>query len=304
MLIALAYVYQGPLKEWRENSGKPDNFLANIEFAAVTAVEITRGGDTTILVKQGDKWKIGDAKEFYIKDNVALNLEEAIGNAIKAEVELVSSNKDKKSEFNTDKANGIYVILKQGNQVLGDFVVGKLASDFFSTYISRPGMDATYALKENIYSALARDDWHDRTIFSSVKDKIDVVRFQYPDREFTIERQGTSTDAEWAGTLPYAFRADKDKVDVVLNIMSNLTAAEIPEQTFAGTGLEKHSAIVQATGEGIDNVLMVGGSNVTPEEVEEGEGVLYYAKKGDSDNIYLITKEQRDELDKRIRDLR
>lgn len=30
---------------------------------------------------------------------------------------------------------------------------------------------------------------------------------------------------------------------------------------------------------------------------------LYYAKKGDSDNIYLITKEQRDELDKQIKDL-
>ena len=43
------------------------------------------------------------------------------------------------------------------------------------------------------------------------------------------------------------------------------------------------------------NTLMVGDDN--------GEG-LYFAKRGDSDNIYLISEEQRDVLDQTIRSLR
>ncbi|MBU4026105.1 DUF4340 domain-containing protein, partial [Patescibacteria group bacterium] len=113
---------------------------------------------------------------------------------------------------------------------------------------------------------------------------------------------------EWEGISPYEFSVDENKIDEILNIMSNLIAAKIPEQTFDGTGLEKNLIIAQATGEGIDNILMVGGalqngSTALRDYGANAEEELYYAKKGDSDNIYLITKEQRDELDKNIKDL-
>ena len=55
---------------------------------------------------------------------------------------------------------------------------------------------------------------------------------------------------------------------------------------------------------------MVGGAYKTAESLsgDSAEAVaeeeLYYAKTGDSDNIYLITKEQRDELDKKIKELK
>ena len=78
--------------------------------------------------------------------------------------------------------------------------------------------------------------------------------------------------------------------------MSNLTAISIPEQTFDNTGLEKNNIIVEATGEGINNTIMVG-------DAEDDEESRYYIKRGDSDNIYLITKEQRDALDNQIWDL-
>jgi hypothetical protein len=72
-----------------------------------------------------------------------------------------------------------------------------------------------------------------------------------------------------------------------LGILENLRSADIPAQEFKGTGLEKNSLIIQVSGEGFDNTLMVG--DCTKDNV-------CYAKRGDSDNIYFITKEQRDAL--------
>ena len=129
-------------------------------------------------------------------------------------------------------------------------------------------------------------EWRDLTIFSTAEEKIKKIRFQYPNREFTVEFK----DDKWGGILPEKFTVNKGKIDKIAQIMSNLKAVEIPEQTFENTGLEKHLIIVEAAGEAIDNVLMIGNNR---------DG-LYYAKKGESDNIYLIDKSDRDELDKWI----
>ena len=99
----------------------------------------------------------------------------------------------------------------------------------------------------------------------------------------------------WKGVSPYIFSVDEAKVSEVLEAVSALTAIDIPEQTFAGTGLDKNLIIVQVKGPGIDNTIMLGDSN------ENGD---YYAKKADSDNIYLVASLVNDALDKQIRDLR
>jgi hypothetical protein len=52
---------------------------------------------------------------------------------------------------------------------------------------------------------------------------------------------------------------------------------------------------VEASGEEENNTLMVGEAD------QEG---LYYAKKAKSDNIYLITEEQRNILKTTVEDLR
>ncbi len=299
ILVAVAYIYQGPWQEWRAKKNEAKNFLSGVDVEAVDRIEITRNGQTTALVKIDDRWKVDGTKDFYVKESVADNLINSLKDAVKAEVELVSANKDKKSSFETDEANGIQIVLKQGEDKVADFIVGKTANDYRRVYISQPDKNETYLLKAGLRSAVAQSEWRDKTIFSSPKDKITKIRFQYPTRELTIEKK----DGKWQGVLPYAFKVDEDKIKKVLEIMSDLTAVKIPEQKFEGTGLEKHLIIVQATGEGIDNTLMIGEGSQDDKD-DKGQPLYYYAKRGDSDNIYLITREQRDELDKRIRDLR
>ena len=303
VLITLAYLYQGPIKDWRQNLSKPENFLAIVDIEQIDKIEIVKSGKTTILEKHGDKWKIVGTKDFYVKQNLADSLKSGLEDAVKAGFELASSNKEKKSDFQTDENSGTRVKLSQDGEMAADFIVGKRGVDFTSTYISELESDNTYIIAANISSVFSPSNWYDKTLFASDKEKISKIRFQYPDREFTItEIAGSAEDTEntenvkkWEGVLPYKFSVDEEKINTILDIMSNLIAVEIPEQNFEGTGLEKNLIIVQATGEGIDNTLMIGDVN---------ENELYYAKRGDSDNIYLISGEQKDELDKRIWELK
>ena len=234
-----------------------------------------------------------------------------LGAAAKAEVEVVGANREKMGEFGTSEESGSLVRLMTGGELILGFIVGKPASDFKSTYISLEGSDKTYRVPANLASAFIRTDWYDMVIFETEKDKISKIRLQYPARELIIEREITESVVDidqapeislgdWQGTMPYKFRVKEENIDPILDIMTNLTAIGIPAQNFEGTGLDKNNIIIEAIGEGVSNTIMIGG--LVPVEEEE-EARFYYAKRADSDNIYLITKEQGDELEKNIRDL-
>lgn len=296
-LIILAYLYQGPLKKWQNNLGKPKNILAKIDTAKIDKIEVISAGNTVALTRQGDasassaqvKWKYNNSKNFYADQNLMAKILSSLKAAAKSELELVSNNPERKSEFKTD-STGLAVKVYGEDKIVAEFIVGNRASDYSSTYLAMPASPATYLAKVDLRGVFEQTEWRDLTIFSTAQEKIKKIRFQYSNREFTVELQND----EWGGILPEKFTVNKEKIDKIAQIMSNLKAAEIPEQTFNNTGLEKHLIIIEATGENIDNVLMIGDS----------QNGLYYAKRGESDNIYLINKSDRDELDKWIWQLR
>ncbi len=290
LLIGLAYIYQGPYKNWQERRAQPKNFLAGINVEKINKIEVIKDGEATILLASGSKWKIDGTKDFYVSDSNANSLISDLKELVVAQLEVVSQNKDKKSDFGTDEDSGVVVKLEQDNNEMASFVVGKLSSDYMNTYISPINSDKTYQVKLDIYSLFSQDDWYDKTIFASDKTKINNVRFQIGGKEFTIVKQGE----DWYATGTKSVKLSNDKVASVIDLMASLLASKIPEQKFDGTGLEKNQLIIQATGDGIDNTSIVGDSN--------GDD-LYYAKKGDSDNIYLITKTERDGLNKQLKDL-
>ncbi|MBU0722516.1 DUF4340 domain-containing protein [Patescibacteria group bacterium] len=283
VLIISAYAYHGPLKKWQNNLGKPKNILTKIKIDLVDKIEIKNYGKILILAKQNQKWKYDNSKNFYVDDLIMSKVFDELKLAALSDIELVSNNKERKNEFKTD-GSGLEVKIYQTDKQVFNFFIGSMASDYVSSYISMPESAATYAVKADLPAVFDQAEWRDLTIFSSDKTKINKIRFQYPNREFTAELK----DGKWSGTLPDKFAVKTEKIQPVLDIMSNLKAMEIPAQTFTNTGLDKHLIIIQATGDGVNNVLMVGAAN----------NDLYYAKTGDSDNIYLISKVERDKLDK------
>ncbi len=287
-LIIFAYIYQGPFQEWKKNTGKAKNFLAEVVLDEIDSVEITKDGETVFLEKKFSRWKIGDTKDFYTSDTLADSLNFALESIGKKDLELAGDNMDKKISFDTDES-GVLVKISQKDKTF-EFVVGKATADFSGNYISKKDDKKTYEIDLKL-GFLSQDDWRDKQMFSFMKERVIKMRFQYPDRQFFVEK----VENEWKGILPYSFPVTEEKIDEILEVISNMSAVKIPEQSFSGTGLEKNLIIVQVVGEDVDAIIMVGEAN---------DEELYFSKKGNSDNIYLINKEDRDILDKNIKDLK
>jgi uncharacterized protein (DUF2147 family) len=288
-LIAVAYLYKGPVAERQAQKDKPDNFLSSLDISAIDRIETEGKGSKKVFVKNGETWKEEGAKHELLDSVAIANALDTLKKAKEADMALVSQVKDKQAEFETSGDKGLRLILKQGDQVLRDFVVGKNSGDFQGAYVTEWDSDKTYEARANLVASFAVDNWYNKTIFAVGDKEISKIRFQFPSREFTLEKK----EGKWSGTLPYKFEVNEEKMSRIVEIMSNLTATKIPKQEFKGSGLEKNQMIIQATGDGIDQVLMVGD--------KDAEG-FYYAKRGDSDNLYLITEEEREALDKRISD--
>jgi hypothetical protein len=296
LLVLIAYVYSGPFKEWKADLGKPANFLAKLDVSKISAIEVTGGEKTMVVNKAGDRWRIDGTKDFYLTESTAKNLIDSLVGSAESDLVLVSENSESKEDFEISESKGRRVILRSGETVLADFFVGKNTPDFSGSYIGEPKSDNTYEVKTRLSLAFDTTEWYDKTIFRIEKDLIDKIRFQFPSREFTVEKQALeSGELVWGGTLPYKFPVNAEKISEIVDSLSGLQAVYIPEQTFEGTGLEKNLMIIEVSGEGFSHVLMVG---------EADENNQYYAKKGDSDNIYLIAESDRNLFEKRISDLR
>ncbi len=290
VLVAFTWAWNGPVKDWRRNKGEEKNFLSALSLDKASSITIDRASSTVTLEKDGDHWKVGGTKDFYVKKSVVDELSFALDKVAKGSIELVSANKDKKGEFGVD--NGIKVKVEEdGNPI--EFVVGNATANYDGSYVSYADTDKTWKVGVDLSAVLSRGEWRDDQIFSFFKERAAKVRFQYPNRQFIVEKK----ENKWNGTWPgKGFKVTDDKVDAVLAVLESLKAAKIPEQDFKAFGSpEKNGIIIQVTGEQLDNTLMIG--NCT----KDG---FCYAKTGSSDNIYLITKEQRDALNKQTRDLR
>ena len=137
-------------------------------------------------------------------------------------------------------------------------------------------------------------------IFLNNKESVNKLRFQYPDKEFSVEKKYVDDGSyKWEGVEPNFFEGNNEKIDKIASTMSQLIAIKIPEQNFKGTGLDNHSIIVEASGDGFSSIIMIGSK-----DGKEGDNEFYYAKRADSDNIYLLSKDERDALDVSIDELK
>ncbi len=290
IMIFVAYLYQGPWQAWRTEKKSPKNFFAKIDFSKVDKLEIFTNNKATTLEKNKDRWLVGGTKDFFVNQELISEIFDKFEQTKLAKLELAGTTKEKKQSFMTDQ-NGIRVnVFQAGNKIL-DFIIGKMSNDYLGVYLALPDSNDTFYLGVDLFGPFSQEDWRDKTIFSVDKDLITQIRFQYPRQEFSVGKK----DDAWQGISPRIFPVDKGKIEEILAIMSSLQASSIPEQKFDGTDLEKNLIIVSATGEGIDNTIMVGRSN------RDG---YYYAKRADSDNIYLITKEQQALLVQKIETLK
>jgi hypothetical protein len=289
VLVAFAWIYNGPFKNWQQSKNQEKNFLAGISAAEVSKVIINNNGKTAELDKSGSTWTIFGEKKFDVDSSAVTALNSILSEIGSSPIETISTNASNKNTFGTDDKGLKIEIVQAGKDF--NFIAGHATPDSSGTYISEPNSNKTYQLALDLNSVFGRDDWRNLSLFSFIGERSEKVRFQYPNQQFTLQK----TNNNWAGVLPKKFVVTNDKVNSLLDALSALKAAKIPAQTFAGTGLEKHSFILEASGEGFDNTLMVGDCT---------KDNLCYAKTAANDNIYLINKTDFIALAKKMTDLK
>jgi hypothetical protein len=269
-----------------------NNILSGLENDKVNKIEIVKGEQRVVLEKSGTDWKIADTKDFYVSAHLKNELNNLFVGIKNAKIDLVSENDIKKLELINE--TGILAKFYNEENIIKEVQIGKIGSDYPSTYISMPNSDISYLINKDLFSLFGTSQWHDKTILALDADLINKIRIQHGNQEFKLE---LNEDDEWQVVAPSQFEAkEEEKIMDMLELIDYLEAVEIPEQNFAGTGLEKNNLILQFSGEGIDQTLMVGD--------KKPDSNKYYIKRGDSDNIYLITEDQKNILDIKISDLR
>jgi hypothetical protein len=287
ILILATIAYKAPLTQ---KAQQPEvNILTVDQLNSADEIILESADKNFSIKKEGERWKVSNTKSFYADNEKVSRFLSAIKKTGEESLELVSVSSSKKDQLLPKNSSIAVTIKKSGNKEI-EVVVAKAPSRSGS-YISLAGKNETYLTKTDIVTLVGADDWIDLTIFSGNKDDINRLRLQYPGSEFAMEKK----DDKWSGVKPFIFPVSSNKIDEILDIMTNLQGVKIPTQDYKGTGLEKNLIIVQASGANINNTIMVGEAD------KDGN---YFAKRGDSDNIYLITKKQRDELVKKINDLR
>ena len=299
LLWVIALFYQNT--DFSKKIDTNNNFLSSISSEDIQTITISPDASNTIILeKSNEKFKIGGTKELYASDEAMQALLNGIDGASKAKAEIVSINAEKQPDLGIDDQS-VKVTITQTNGDEISFIIGKTGSNLTDTYISRVNSNETVLIAENMERIFNRDEWADKTVFNDDTTIINELRLQYPDRQFKVAKfLNEEGEPVWKSISPNTTDLNESNIQKIVDIMANLSATSIPAQSFEGTDLEKHLIIIQATGDGVDNTLMVGGKYA---QSEEGD-TLYYAKNAASDNIYLITEEQRNTLNTTLEKLK
>jgi len=307
-LISITYIYQGPFKNYQKKVKKNYNFLSELDIKEIDKIDIIRNAEIdeekkfiSLTKEENGNWRVGDQGKFYVEEKVKDELLSEFENIINdKEIELISNNKEKKVDFNTDSKSGIGLKIYENNKESVSFVVGKLIYNYSGTYISQDDINETYIFDTRLKNVVSRAEWRDPTILNMEKENIEKMRFQYPEEEFFVEKEvienGSSTEFTWKIASLNNLKVKKEKIESILDILTDLSAIKIPEQKFENTGLDKNLIIIQVIGDNIDSTITIGDAD------ESGE--LFFIKRADNDNIYLISKGERDELNIRTKDLK
>lgn len=277
-LIALFFVYQSWWLPKVAQHGRLDNFLAQVDFNQVDKMAVKRQGVETVLIKEGDKWRVQGAGEWYVNNLLIDVINETWQEAATGTIAVVSTSQEAKKDFKTD--GDLTLTLFKQDQQLGAWALGM--SQGGVGYVSVLESPETYEVKANLRSAFDYEEWRDFAIFKTDPDKLTKIKLTQTGQTIVL----TKTKAGWQVAGNDKLKLNQDKVANLIMALSSLSAKTIPDQKIADTGLSKNIWMVEATGEGIKNILIIGQEEIVN---KQPSGNLF-VKTSASSNIYLVDK--------------
>ncbi len=212
--------------------------LVRYDSSAVDRMEVTAGGSTVRLALEGGKWMIVAPVHFRADEN-AIN--SAISRGRKIEVRgVVSNNPEKQGVFQVDSTGTIVKFFEHGTEKTA-FRIGKPGTTYDETYVRREG-DGDVLVAEGPLAYLyvkSPEDWRDRTIFKTDRDRITEIRYRYGDTTFSV----VFADSLWKVDAQPAAPA---AIQNLLGTVSHYLANDFLDSSFTPGG--PPAALVEVSG--------------------------------------------------------
>ncbi len=286
-LLAVSWLYIFP---YQKKEPALNNFLAQVDISNLNKILVTQNDTIITINKSNGVWTV-EPDNWPMEQTLADALVETLTNLTTLKFEEVSLKPEKKKTFQTDES-GLQITLYEDNAEVANFVIGKIASDYQSTYLSKNDIDSTYQIKETLVRAFDIENWKDKTIFSLNVEKIKSITFKYPTYEFAITNEPDSKGELYWRVVDPLTRLNKDKTEEMKDTLINLEASNIPEQNLQKLG--KNNLIITIKTEDTEDSLVIG-------DLQNNE---YFVKKQSTGRIFLISKTDRNSLFKQIKDLK
>ncbi len=239
LLIVAVLVTQKPGES--SSTGEAGAALATIDSLAVDKIELKTSANAVVLQKNGVEWYLQEPLSYRADQSTVAGF---LHDSKSLEVRNVVSNKpEKHSVFQVDSTGTRVKIFEKGIERTS-FVVGKPTSSYSEMYARRSGSNDVYVVSGASPEMFSRPvkEWRDKTIFTTSRDNIKEVRFQYGDTTFVLAFKDSawtigkdSTQESIVNTLLSSLssvQAD-DFVDTVVHPLPKITA----HIAYAGTQL-------------------------------------------------------------------
>jgi hypothetical protein len=198
ILALAAYLYQ--------RSGDRTRYslpaVPALAAADVTRIQVTRAGQSVVLVRSGELWRI-DPQGFAADPGKLKEILEAIsGFGLTA---LVSESKNF-ALYELDEEHKINVKAWQGEQLKRDFDIGKAAPSFRHTFVSLAGDGRVFHGRDNIRFRFEGGvaDFRDKSVLAFDRAEITEIRITQAGATLTLTRAPEEKKEDAAGASPAA----------------------------------------------------------------------------------------------------
>jgi hypothetical protein len=251
------------------------------EFEPAEAARLVIQGSeaTAVFTESGDVWFVASEDSLPAEAGVVEDMLTKVAGFSRKDI--ISSNPEKRALYKVDSTGVFVSIMDALADTLVRFVVGKPGPDYQSTYVRDVGTGDVVLAPGYLRAVFDRGTrtWQDRTVFEFEPDAIDEVRIDRPGETFTLERDA---GGEWYISEPESTACDQPRVTRLVRTLAYLRGDDLAGRLPSpASGLaEPDSSVGFRTTGGLREELVFGNTN------ERGQT---YAKRSDSDIVYLLS---------------
>ena len=297
LLVAAVAVLRSPEKGSRTGEApRPVPKLADVD-----TLEVTKGGATTVIKKEGSTYKVVKPVAYAADQEAA---KQAFESLEKLEFDgLVSDQKSKHDEFEVG-ANGVRVVAKKGDKTLADLRIGKVNNN--ATMVRVEGKDEVWKAVGFLKYQYDKDPsgWRDKSI--TTFDEKDADRIEITPKAGgkivlakAQPKDGGAADTDWH-VVESTVKVDPVDKTVAPGIVSALYAWKANDFADgakpADTGLDAPENTI--------TVGLKGGKKVTVLVGKKKGDEDYYVKTADNPQVFLVKKYNIERVNRRPIDFR